>query len=287
MKNVNDFLAKFAAIIQTVFTLVPTKDLLSGFTHNSWEENMIIINGNHFAGTASDKYRLVQNEQSLLPVLNSVISYVNQECNGDFSKIKVQTSENEGAYFAKIHLMDKMYGKGKDRMYKIIGWQNSANTQVKAKTYGMEGRLICTNGMFGIVSTEYMVNVKHTSKDVDIINFDEIETSVMKYLGVDLNLDYMDRLNSVLVSKIDTDMTKAFEQIIKGTIFPKKKIDDAMAIARTEAAQLGQDITMWLAYNSLNHVLNHDNTFKMKQQFRMDTDAKVYRNASNLVSELV
>ena len=286
MKNVNDFLAQFSAFMNVVFTLVPTKDLLAGFTHNSWEENMIIINGTHFAGTASDKYRLIQNEQSLLPVLNSVIAYVNQNHNGDFSKVKVQMHENEGSYFVKIHMQNELYGIGKDKIYKVIGWQNSANTQVKAKTYGMEGRLVCTNGLYRIVTTEYMVNVKHTSKDVDVINFDEIETSVMKYLNVDLNLAYKDRLNEVSIFDIDTDITKAYEAIIKGTLFPKKKIVDALAIARTEAAQLGQDLTVWLAYNSLNHVLNHDNTFKMKQQFRMDTDSKLYINTEKLVESL-
>ena len=46
------FLAKFAQILNSSAILVPTKDLLSGFHHNSWENNMIIVDGNYFAGTA-------------------------------------------------------------------------------------------------------------------------------------------------------------------------------------------------------------------------------------------
>jgi hypothetical protein len=283
MKNANDFIASFGSILNSSATLVPTKDLLSGFTYNSWENNLIIVDGSYFAGTASDKYKIVQNYDSLMPVINTVIDYVNQNCNGDFSKVKVNTTINEGSYFAKISLMDKFWGEGKDKLFKILAWQNSYNTQVPNIIYDMIGRLICTNGLMRIASKQTVCNVKHTSKEVNTLNFDEISATLNTILGNSLDLSEQRKFNEISIMDIDTEISKVYESLIAGTLFPKKKVSDAMNIAQIEASQLNQSVTLWLAYNALNHVLNHDNTFKMKPQFRQQTDEKIFFNAEKLL----
>lgn len=283
MKNANDFIAQFDSILKSSATLVPTKDLLSGFTHNSWENNMIIVDGNYFAGTASDKYKIVQNYDSLMPMINSVINYVNQNCNGDFSKVKVNTTINEGSYFTKVSLMDKLYGNGNDKMYKILAWQNSYNTQVPNIIFDMIGRLICTNGLMRISSKQTVCNVKHTANEVNTLNFDEIHATLNTILGNTLDLSEQKKFNEISIFDINTEISKVYESLISGTLFPKKKVSDAMNIAQIEASQLNQNVTLWLAYNALNHVLNHDNTFKMKPQFRQQTDEKIFHNAEKIL----
>ncbi|RLD60175.1 MAG: hypothetical protein DRI95_15965 [Bacteroidetes bacterium] len=287
MKNQESFLSEFDSILNSSATLVPTKDLLSGFSHNSWENNLIIVDGNYFAGTASNKYKIVQNEESLSPVLNAVCNYANENLGGDFSKIKVNTHINEGSYFAKISLMDKFWGKGIDKMFKIISWQNSYNTQVPNRIFDMIGRLICENGLMRIAEKQIICNVKHTSKEVDTLNFDEMKIALNEIFGLAIDLSEQKKFNEISIIDIDTDVTEAYNSLIKGTIFPKRKIADALNIAQREAQILNSDVTLWLAYNALNHVLNHDKTFKMKEQFRLQTDEKIFKNAEKLYAEIV
>ena len=288
MKNSKEkFLAKFAHILSVYAVLVPTIDLLSGFKHNSWENNLIIVDGNYFAGTASDKYRIVQNDTSLMIVLDAVCAYIDTKCKGDYSKVNVSTSINEGSYFVRISLMDKFWGKGKDKMFKIIAWQNSHNTQVPHRIFDMDGRLICENGMMKIVSKQIVCDIKHTSKEVDTLNFDEMKKSLSEILSLDMDLTHQKTLSEISIMDIDTDVTEAYKSLIKGTIFPKRKIEDALQIAQKEAQILNTDITLWLAYNSLNHVLNHDKSFKMKTQFRMQTDQKLLTNFQKVYTEMV
>ena len=82
-------------------------------------------------------------------------------------------------------------------------------------------------------------------------------------------------MQAVSLRKVSNKFDSALQELISGTGFPKKQIEPALNIARREAKQLNSNLNLWLVYNGLNHVLNHNHDIKITQKVRGEIDRKL------------
>lgn len=277
--------------------IVETRDVpqFKGMTFNKWEENAILIHdrdkdgnvekgGLHVGGFCSPKYDLVKNENLFLPIadkLDSLFGAENIDINIKYSKP------------FEYHLFFEMKGMKTDEidsLYPMSEAMNSFTTQIKAAQRALIGRLICTNGMMTIAEKAMIFNVKHTVKETGILmDMDSLLMDTEKmFENFGLVIEHRDVMNSVNLSALKTgkNNTEKFESLIAGTNFPKKQIETALNIAQREARQLKQNLTLWLAYNGFNHVLNHDKSTKMTQIEKSKLDGKLINSIHKTALQL-
>ena len=257
-----------------------------GINFNSWQQNCIVIDtpkGNHIGGFCSENYALIKNEDIFLPIADKLDSLFGSEN----VNIKVKYSKP-----FEYHLYFEMPNLGTqemDSLYPMSQIQNSYTTQIRAMQMGMIGRLICTNGMMSISESMQIFNIKHTIKEKNqFLDIAEILANTEKmFNSFDTTIEFREILKAVPLNAIEgRNHTENFEQIIKGTNFPKRQIDTAINLAKSEASQLNSKVTLWLAYNALNHIIWHDTQSKMTEKMSNELDSKLVNKVHNFALEL-
>ena len=257
-----------------------------GINFNSWQQNCIVIDtpkGNHIGGFCSENYALIKNEDIFLPIADKLDSLFGSEN----VNIKIKYSKP-----FEYHLYFEMPNLGTseiDSLYPMSQVQNSYTTQIRAMQMGMIGRLICSNGMMSISESMQVFNIKHTTKEKNqFLDIAEILANTEKMFNeFDATIEFRDILKEVPLNAIEgKNHTKNFEQIIKGTNFPKRQIDTAINLAKSEAIQLNSKVTLWLAYNALNHIIWHDTQSKMTEKMSNELDSKLVNRVHNFALEL-
>jgi hypothetical protein len=269
--------------------LVPTSSLpqFNGMTFNSWEQNAIIIHndngGFHLGSLVSEKYHLIKNEDIFLPIADKLDSMFGPEN----INVRVRASQ---PYEYHVYFEVPKYGtKELDSLHPMSSITNSYTGQVKASQIGMVGRLICTNGMMTISNKAKVFDIKHTKKEAKIfLDMAQILNDTEQvFADFGLVIEHREVMNAVKLSALKgKNNTEKFETLIKGTNFPKKQIETAFNIANSEAAQLKQNVTLWLAYNALNHILWHDKQSKMTEKMKNELDSKLVTKVHKLALEL-
>lgn len=277
-------------LLENVPSLFPVAEIkkvsevpqFQGFTFNSWEQNVVMLNNKHIATFASKNYALIQNEDVILPIVDFLGT--------NFGEMNIRYEIQDCAYFVYIEYpkMAILLDNKKDGLYPIVQIKLSYNGQIKAQVKLLIGRLICTNGMMTIEKSAIVCDIKHTKKEKK--QFLDIDTIIANtgnmlenFTGIVTHIPIME---SVKLSKVNVNFDDAVKELISGTNFPIRKLDDAMNIARKEAQMLNTDMTLWLAYNGFNHVLNHDKTFKMNEKLRNELDAKLVNKIHSIALEL-
>jgi hypothetical protein len=267
--------------------LVNSSDVFKGYEFNEWEQKAIVIHkpegGFHVGGLASEKYSLVKNEDLFLPIADKLDSLFGEK-NID---IRVKYSKS-----FEYHLFFEMKGlqtNEMDSLYPMSEATNSYTTQILAAQRNMIGRLICTNGMMTIAEKALLFAVKHTKSETGI--FMDMDTLLkdteLLFNDFGVITEHKEVMNNVNLSALKgANNIERFESIVKGTNFPKKQIETAYNIALREASQLKQNLTLWLAYNGFNHILNHDKETKMTQNMKNVLDAKLVNKVHNLALSL-
>lgn len=267
--------------------LVNSSDVFPNYEFNQWEQKAIVIHkpngGYHVGGLASEKYSLVKNEDIFLPIADKLDSLFGSES----IDIRLKYSKP-----FEYHLFFEMKGLSTneiDSLYPMSEATNSYTTQIQAAQRNMIGRLICTNGMMTIAEKALLFNVKHTKSETGVfLDMDSLlKDTELLFNDFGVITSHVELLNSVKLSEIKgKNNTERFEAIIKGTNFPKRQIETAFEIAQKEAKQLNQNLTLWLAYNGLNHILNHDKSTKMTQNMKNTLDSKLINKVHAMALEL-
>ena len=257
-----------------------------GINFNSWQQNCIVIDtpkGNHIGGFCSENYALIKNEDIFLPIADKLDDLFGSEN----INIKIKYSKP-----FEYHLYFEMPNLGTseiDSLYPMSQVQNSYTTQIRAMQMGMIGRLICSNGMMSISESMQVFNIKHTTKEKNqFLDIAEILANTEKMFNeFDATIEFRDILKEIPLNAIEgRNHTENFEQIIKGTNFPKRQIDTAINLAKSEAIQLNSKVTLWLAYNALNHIIWHDTQSKMTEKMSNELDSKLVNKVHNFALEL-
>lgn len=267
--------------------LVNSSDVFPNYEFNSWEQKAIIIHkpegGFHVGGLASEKYSLVKNEDLFLPIADKLDSLFGAK------NIDIRLSYSKDFEYHLFFEMKGLKTNVIDSLYPMSEATNSYTTQIQAAQRNLIGRLICTNGMMTISEKALLFNVKHTKSETGV--FMDMDTLLkdteLLFNDFGVMTQHVDLLNSVKLSALKgKNNTERFESIIKGTNFPKKQVESALNIAMREASQLKQNLTLWLAYNGFNHILNHDKTTKMTQNMKNVLDTKLINRVHKMALEL-
>jgi hypothetical protein len=274
--------------------LIDRETEFKGYTFNSWEKKAIKIfdvdrdgnynkGGFHIAGTCSDSYELIKNEDIFLPIADKLDSMFGPE------NVKIRVRWSQPFEYHLYFEIPSLAQGGNDPLFPMSSLRNSYTTQIPAEQVGMIGRLICTNGMMAISDSARIFKIKHTKKEAKVfLDMDKIlKETEQVYNDFGIFASHKQVMNSVNLSALDgkTEIEK-FESIIKGTDFPKRQLDSAWNIAQNEAKQLKQDVTLWLAYNALNHILWHDTQTKMTELRKNNLDSKLVTKVHDLALEL-
>lgn len=266
--------------------IVESESLFKDMSFNEWESHAILIHKpdgtHHIGGLCSEKYSLVKNEDVFLPIADKLDEMFGAE-NINFS-LRWSKPFEYHPFFEMPHL-----AKGKDALYPMCGLTNSYTTKIPASQMGMVGRVICTNGLMTIEEKMQVFKIKHTKKETQMfLDMDQIlKDTETVFENFEQIFEVQKAMNDVRLSKVKgANQIERFEAIIKGTTFPKKQIETALNIAQNEAKQLKQDVTLWLAYNALNHILWHDKEAKMTQKVRTDIDQKLINKVHKMAIEM-
>ena len=260
--------------------LANSSDVFNGATFNEWEQKAIIIHkpegGIHVGGLASNKYSLHKNEDIFLPIADKIDSMFGEK------NVKVRLKNSKPFEYHLYFEIPSEKTNAIDALYPMSSVTNSYTTQVKASQFGMIGRVICGNGLVSISEKANIFDIKHTKDNVLDIPQILIDTEkVYKDFGV--YTSHIDTMNNVKLSTIKGDNNlERLKSIVSGTNFPVKQIETAFNLAQKEAAQLKQNVTLWLAYNAFNHILWHDTTSSMTEKMKIELDGKLVNKAHNL-----
>lgn len=257
-----------------------------GINFNKWQQNVIVIdgpNGDHIGGFCSENYALIKNEDIFLPIADKIDELFGSE------NVNIKLKYSKPFEYHLYFEMPNMGTAEMDSLYPMSQAQNSYTTQVRAAQMGMIGRLICTNGMMSISESMQVFNIKHTIKEknqyLDIVEI--LANTEKMFKNFDASIEYREILKSIPLTAIDgKSEIENFEAIIKGTNFPKKQIDTAINLAKSEASQLNTNVSLWLAYNALNHIIWHDTQSKMTEKMSNELDAKLVNKVHNLALEI-
>jgi hypothetical protein len=268
--------------------IIATSDLpqFNGISFNDWEQNAIVIhkdNGMHIGGFCSEKYALVKNEDIFLPIADKLDQMFGSE------NVKIRKRWSKPYEYHLFFEMPNLAQGGKDALYPMACVTNSYTTQIPASQLGMIGRLICTNGLMTIDEKMQIFKIKHTKKETKLfLDMDAIlKETEQVFASFDTVFEVQKAMNAVRLSAVKgANQIDRFESIIKGTTFPKKQLQSALNFAQNEAKQLKSDVTLWLAYNALNHILWHDKQSKMTQKIRSEIDQKLINRVHNLAVEM-
>jgi hypothetical protein len=242
--------------------------VLKGNTNYSLPENSThaIVSGNNIYQFCSKGYNLAPNTDIFLPVLETL--------HANYEQVGVKVSNNGANAF-----VDFIFNDGKNGIMPAIGIQNGYDGIVPFRMMKRAFRQICSNGMHAFVSEGKGMKKKHTK-----INDFSPET-ILRYAETTLNefgveFDIIKRLQSIKIPRVELE--KQFEMVANGTKFPVKAISRAIERAEMEARETKQSINLWLVYNGLNYILNHDTEYKITESNRRAIDVSIQENVLEL-----
>ena len=170
---------------------------------------------------------------------------------------EVVESRNNLQFFVKLRLVEQLHTVlAKDKVYPQIIIQNSYDGSVKPKVGVGYMRLICTNGLMNFdVMTELKIeNNQAFMTDQLAPVFEELETLEIKEAKA---MPHFRRLARRRINQ--NEINWVFNEFRR---HPNRHFSDnllrrALLVARSEAKELGVELSAWLLYNGFNNAFNH------------------------------
>lgn len=218
-------------------------------------------------------YNLIRNQDVIVPLVELLEK--------KFKDLQIRVINEENTQF-DVSIAPR---KGKAIVGEILPrfqFSNSYNGVVKAHLSGGLYRTWCENGAAVPVEGK---NMKYTFKhnDKNIFVLEEIEMVVESFLQTFPKLEVeIQKMKKAIIPTFE--LKKHMEEISKGTGFPVKGMTTAIERAVFESEKFDEKLSIWLAYNGLNYVLNHDRTYLIAQHVRNNMDEKLFTNALELAS---
>jgi len=252
-------------------------EVLKGYKTNSKDEFAIIgypEDGKMLLNTCSKQYKIIRNEDVLLPLVDLTENL--------FGDISLRVIAEENCRF-DVNIIPV---KGTPIVGELLPRFNFSNTYDSTGLATLEGgiyRTTCSNGAAVPVKGK---SIKYTFKhnDREILNpgtWEEVtlvmQTFIDEFPKIEANVMKMKK------KIITSNLNEFLEDFTEGTLFPKKAINTAASRALMESTELGEKVNLWLAYNGLNYVLNHDREYKIVQHVRNTLDSKLLDKAMSMV----
>lgn len=265
------------AIASTLFHVekVKTASLFANslMTTNSKDEYSIVgytDKGKMLLNTCSERYKVVKNEEILLPLMELLEKQLGT------IQVKRVVSENNARFSVQIAPVKKGLSIGE--IVPMFKFSNSYDGTVMANLTGGLFRLVCSNGASVPVKDKFKsYTFKHN--DERIFNIGEVNEMVFAYLNEFASVtEKIKVLKSVSVS----DINEVIAEMVKGTLFPKKALEQAKSRSLQESITESEDMNLWLAYNGLNYVLNHDRSYEIAEHIRTAMDERILSNTLQL-----
>jgi hypothetical protein len=167
----------------------------------------------------------------------------------------------------------------------LFNFQNSYDNSSYASLNGGMYRLVCENGAtVPVPGLSFSYRFKHNDSDlIDLKTWEDINIKVNDFIK---NFPKIETAVHKLKKRIIPmeDLEKLMADLTTGTLFPKKAIASAIVQATIESEQMDEKMNLWLAYNGLNYVLNHDRDYKIVQHVRNGIDEKIIAHAMEMIA---
>lgn len=259
-----------------------SSDLFQGFEFGRENSHSVVTHlpdgTKKVVNSCSANYDLMKNEDVLIPMVGML--------ERNFSDIQVATKTyDDKRFFVDFH------GKPNRPMevgeiYPAIRFQSSYDGFIKWGVSVGLYRVWCDNQCANLVGESFNVNIKH-KKSVggnSAVNLDEIlesiENSIIQFPEV---VKRKEILESIPMTEISKTIPEGFEQILNGIAYPKRQVESAIEIAKKETKDLKVGkMSLWLAYQGLNYILNHDSEMKMAEHLRRNLDQNLITNVNQI-----
>jgi hypothetical protein len=258
---------------------VPANQVMPGFEQLPGKDFAIIGHpkrGKVYLNRVSEDYHLVKNSEVLTPLVELLEKR--------FSQMQLRVVNEDNARFDVQLKPIKTNVRVVGEIIPMFKFQNSYDNSSYASLSGGMYRLVCENGAtVPVKNLSFSYRFKHNDRDlIDTKTWEDITLKVNDFIK---NFPKIETAVHKLKKRIVPmeDLEKLMADLTTGTLFPKKAVATAIMQATIESTQMNEKMNLWLAYNGLNYVLNHDRDYKIVQHVRNGIDEKILNNVMALV----
>lgn len=259
---------------------VDSTKIAPGFQFKSKDAYSIVgypEGGKVVLNTCSDKYNIIKNEEVLMPLMELV--------ENQFDQSSLRVLNEDDARF-QVSIVPRKQKAVLDEILPRFQFNNSYDGTVKATLSGGLYRTVCENGAaIPVKGKTFTYSFKHNDREILMPETWEQITLIMQTFIHEFPA-IEDSINKMKSVKIEVgELTKVLETIASASnLFPKKGIAKAFERAQIESVMLKEPMNLWLAYNGLNYVLNHDREdLKIVQHVRNSIDEKLIEKTLAMV----
>jgi hypothetical protein len=211
-----------------------------------------------------DGYNLVSNQtllDQIKPIVDAAIGKTGY-------KVRVSNWKDRRFFIEFIIEADPTRLTDKDLVYTSIKLYNSYDGGQKYSLAMGGVRLVCTNGLTAFEAVMSKV-ARHTAN----INVAVSELEQALENNKKLNKRYLQLVERAITpEEVNEVMTIVKESKGNDILFPKKKAELALSIAKAEAESMyGGEMNAWLLYNGFNNVINHNLSWEQRYLQKTDT----------------
>jgi len=234
------------------------------FPHN---KDWAITDGeSNVLNICSEKYKLIKNEDLILPIFNKM-----QEVFGEGKVKTIVKSYGGSRFFVDLIPQGKVYKvRGEDTIKPMISVKNSYDGGVAQSIALSFHRQICLNGMMGF-SSEFREKKKHTS----FLGKVDVDKIVRLLEGVEDKIERFKKMTDRRLTRKELDeLLKKIEES-EEVNYPKREMKKVVPTIMSEASMMNlKEIDLWLVYNGLNNAVYHSDS-KMQPHKRAEIDTRV------------
>jgi hypothetical protein len=258
---------------------VPMAQVAPGFASLKGKDYAIIGHPNEgkiILNRVSNDYHLVKNSEILTPLVELLEKR--------FSQMQVRVINEENARFDVQLKPIKTNIRVVGELIPMFNFQNSYDNSSYANLSGGMYRLVCENGAtVPVKDLSFSYRFKHNDSDlIDLKTWVDVNAKINDFIKNFPKIETTVRKLKKRIIPME-DLEKLMANLTTGTLFPKKAVASAILQATVEAEQLNENMNLWLAYNGLNYILNHDRDYKIVQHVRNTIDEKLMANALAMV----
>lgn len=251
---------------------VDTKLVMPGYSTNKENKYAIVAYPNDepkVIDLCSSVYELVPNSE-LYPKLEELFN-----SNPNTRDFQSRTYSKDHKHFYKEYRFPKFEGFVGSKKDGIVAGMGLSNSYYGKNFQGNVNvnRLICTNGLWGVVS-ELSVKHRHTTAVTIEVKrlFDEAIVAIERFS------EQVEKYNVLASAKRGIDWEDRLETVAEKNGIVKFH-DRAKDILRTESIDLyGGVVNDWLIYNALNQIIHNSDLNKKPIEIRQKIDKKVFEH---------
>lgn len=229
----------------------------------------------------SEVYKLVENSNVLEPLM----PVLEQKFKGFEARVK---STKDAQFFVNVTPTIPTVSPKTEVILPAVSFVNSYDGKIKAQAIGglvrymvdEKGRVSVTFSTY-LKGLSFVYEFKHSNSA--IYSMEEVSTHIDNYItNFETIENQIDLMKAVTIEKpTSAKIEKLIRNLVKGTHFPLKSIDETIQRIEYEMDVFECDLNLWILYNSMNFILENCEA-DLSQKLRMEADNKIYANILQL-----